>query len=79
MSVYLVPKEGFSVERLSIANGTMTNHSFANGSYPFSAANDGLIGFYETCTLFSSMADFDSHHQVIELQQMLSFYYFLDL
>lgn len=63
MSLYLVPEESSSQKRLQIKNGTMTNRSFMSGSYSFTAANDELIGIYETCTLFSSMSDFSSHDQ----------------
>lgn len=63
MSLYLVPEESSEQERLSIESGTITNHNFVNGSYPFNAANDEVIGVYETCTLFSSMSNFVSHDQ----------------
>lgn len=63
MSLYLVPEAPDKQERSPIKNGTLTQHRFENGSYSFIVANDELIGVYETCTLFSSMLDFNSHAQ----------------
>lgn len=67
MSLYLVPEELGDQKNPSIDNGTITQHRFDNGSYSFTFANDELIGAYETCTLFSSMLDFNSHAQAKEV------------
>lgn len=62
MSLYLVPTVT-DAPQSPPENGTIKQHRFPNGSYSFIAANDELMGAYETCTLFSSMSEFSSHAQ----------------
>ena len=60
MSLMLFPPEE---ERFSAGwkTGETHRHAFPSGVYEFTAAWDEEIGFYQSCSLFSPVFEFDSH------------------
>lgn len=60
MSLMLFPPEE---ERFSAGwkTGETHRHAFPSGVYEFTAAWDEELGFYQSCSLFSPVFEFDSH------------------
>ncbi|MDO6460937.1 [NiFe]-hydrogenase assembly chaperone HybE [Granulosicoccaceae sp. 1_MG-2023] len=66
MSLMLFPPEE---ERFSAGwkTGDIHRRAFPSGVYEFTAAWDEELGFYQSCSLFSPMFEFDSHALAAEV------------
>jgi [NiFe] hydrogenase assembly HybE family chaperone len=62
MNILFMRDDGFAV-------GTKVMHSFPAGQFEFTVAFEDALGFYQTCSLYSPMFDFDQQDTAVQTAQ----------
>jgi [NiFe] hydrogenase assembly HybE family chaperone len=53
----------------SLATGTKVKHRFPAGEFEFVVGHEDALGFYQTCSLYSPMFDFEEQEVAVQTAQ----------